>query len=143
MRFWDASALVPLVVAEPRSSVVARLVRVDPEIVVAWTAAIECASACVRRHREHAASDIQLAEALTRLRELSGHWSVAEPTQALISLAEKIVVRHALRAGDAIQLASAAVAGGDGDPPLEFVCFDQRLNLAAVAEGLRVVAASP
>lgn len=143
MRFWDASALVPLLVSEPASAAVAQLVRSDPEIVVAWTATIECASACVRRHRERAASDGELARALDRLRELSGHWNVAEPTAALIGVAEKIVIRHALRAGDAIQLASATVAGGSGEPPLEFVCFDQRLSLAAVAEGLRIVPTTP
>ncbi|HET7261677.1 MAG TPA: type II toxin-antitoxin system VapC family toxin [Casimicrobiaceae bacterium] len=139
MRFWDASALVPLLVPEPATEAVARLLRTDPEIVVAWTATIECVSACVRRHRERVASDTQLAGALTRLRELSDHWNVAEPTVALRSVAEKLVARHALRTGDAIQLASAAVTGEGGDRSLEFVCFDRRLALAATTEGLRVV----
>jgi uncharacterized protein len=139
MRFWDSSALVSLLVPESASGVVSRLLRTDPEIVVAWTATIECAAACVRKHRERVASSAQLAGALARLRELSGHWNVAEPSVALRSLAEKIVARHALRAGDAIQLASAAVAAEAGQEPLEFVCFDGRLALAATAEGLRVV----
>jgi predicted nucleic acid-binding protein len=143
MRFWDTSALVPMVVAEPASGFVGRLVKADPEIIVAWSATIECASACARRHRERAVSDTELAAALARLRALSGHWNIAEPTPAMVTLAERIVVRHALRAGDAIQLASALAAGGGGDPPLEFVCFDKRLNLAAMNEGLRVVSAGP
>jgi hypothetical protein len=139
MRFWDSSALVSLLVPEPASGVVSRLLRTDPEIVVAWTATIECAAACVRKHRERAASSAQLAGALARLRDLSGYWNVAEPTMALRSIAEKIVARHALRAGDAIQLASATVAAEGGEEPLEFVCFDTRLALAATTEGLRVV----
>ena len=139
MRFWDSSALMSLLVSEPASGVVARLLRADPEIIVAWTATIECAAACVRKHRERAASSAQLAGALARLRDLSGYWNVAEPTMALRSIAEKIVARHALRAGDAIQLASATVAAEGGEEPLEFVCFDTRLALAATTEGLRVV----
>lgn len=139
MRFWDSSALVPLLVAEPRSAAVARLARADPEVVVAWIATIECAAACVRRHRERLASATQLAAVLERLRELASHWHVAEPTAELRTTAERLVRRHALRAGDAIQLASAVVVSEPGGGPLDFVCFDKRLALAATAEGLRVV----
>ena len=138
MRFWDASALVPLLVPERTTDIVARLLRSDPEIVVAWTATIECVSACVRRYRERIASDTQLAGALNRLRDLSGQWNVAEPTRVLRSAAETLVARHALRTGDAIQLASATVAA-EGAGSLDFVCFDRRLALAATTEGLRVV----
>ena len=139
MRFWDASALVPLLVPERATEIVARLLRSDPEIVVAWTSTTECVSACVRRHRERVASDMQLAGALHRLRDLSSHWHVAEPTSMLRGAAEKLVARHALRTGDAIQLASASVAAEGADGTLEFVCFDRRLALAATTEGLRVV----
>lgn len=139
MRFWDASALVPLLVPERATEVVARLLRSDPDILVAWTATIECVSACVRRHRERIASDAQLAGALNRLRDLSGYWNVTEPTAVSRSVAEKLVARHAIRTGDAIQLASAAVAAEGSGTALEFVCFDRRLALAATTEGLRVV----
>jgi predicted nucleic acid-binding protein len=139
MRFWDASALVPLLVPEPATEIVARLLRSDADIIVAWTATIECVSACVRRYREQIASEIQLAGALDRLRDLSAQWNVAEPSTALRIVAEKVVARHALRTGDAIQLASAAMAAEGSHDPLEFVCFDRRLALAATAEGLRVV----
>ncbi|MEO9162517.1 MAG: type II toxin-antitoxin system VapC family toxin [Casimicrobiaceae bacterium] len=139
MRFWDASALVPLLIPERASGIVARLLRSDPEIVVAWTATIECVSACIRRHRERVASDSQLAGALNRLRNLSGHWHVAEPTTSLRSVAERLVARHSLRTGDAIQLASATAAAEGGGSALEFVCFDRRLALAATTEGLDVL----
>ncbi len=139
MRFWDASGLVPLIVPEPSSEPVTRLLHADPDIVVAWTATIECVSACVRRHRAREASDTQFAGALDRVRQLSRQWHVAEPTQLLRSIAEKFVARHALRTGDAIQLASAAVTAEGSSAPLEFVCFDRRLALAAIVEGLRVV----
>jgi predicted nucleic acid-binding protein len=139
MRFWDASALVPMLVPEPATEIVVRLLRSDPEIVVAWTATIECVSACVRRYRERIASDTQLAGALNRLRDLSAHWNFAEPSSLLRSAAERLVARHALRTGDAIQLASATVTAEGVDRALDFVCFDRRLALAATTEGLRVV----
>jgi predicted nucleic acid-binding protein len=139
MRFWDTSALVPLVIPETTSDAVARLLRDDAEILVAWTTTIECASAFARKHRDRSANETQLAAALGRLRDLSRHWSVLEPTNALRLLAEKLVLRHAVRAADAIQLASAALAAEVSEEPLEFVCFDNRLALAATTEGLRVV----
>jgi predicted nucleic acid-binding protein len=136
MRFWDSSALVPLLVREPASGALAGLHREDPQVVVAWTATIECASAFVRKHRERMISDAQLARLLRRIAELAVHWNVSEPNAELRNNAERLVARHALKAGDAIQLASAAgvlSAGG------EFVCLDRRLALAATSEGLRVV----
>ena len=139
MRFWDASALIPLIVRERVSDEALSLHRADADVVVAWTATIECASACVRRHRDRAISDDELVSLLTRLRQLSGHWNVTEPTGELRSSAERLVARHGLHAGDAIQLASASAAAGQVRSTIDFVCFDRRLALAATAEGLRVL----
>jgi hypothetical protein len=47
---------------------------------------------------------------------------------------------HALRAGDALQLAAALVAAEGQPGSLEIVTLDERLALAASREGLRVVA---
>ncbi|TMH28301.1 MAG: type II toxin-antitoxin system VapC family toxin [Betaproteobacteria bacterium] len=139
MRFWDASALVPLLASEAATEMVGQLYRADQEIAVAWTATIECASACVRKHRERVISDEQLTLLLERLRMLSQSWNIAEPTLDLRVSAERLVARHALRAGDAIQLASAIALASAAGPVSELVCFDRRLALAATTEGLRVV----
>jgi hypothetical protein len=45
---------------------------------------------------------------------------------------------HALRAGDALQLAAALVFAED-EPAVEFICVDDRLHEAAFKEGLRVL----
>lgn len=139
MRFWDTSAIVPLLVAETASEATADLYRADANIVVAWTTSIECASAFIRKHRERQLSDQQVASLLGRLDEARRRWSIAEPTEPLRSSAERMVARHGLHAADAIQLASAALAAQVDTAPLEFVCFDKRLAAAAVAEGLRVL----
>jgi antitoxin (DNA-binding transcriptional repressor) of toxin-antitoxin stability system/predicted nucleic acid-binding protein len=123
------------VVREPVSPALAGLHRHDPQIVVAWTATIECASAFVRKHRERVVSDAQLARVLRRIAELAARWNVSEPNAQLHVAVERLVVRQALKAGDAIQLASAAALGTGG----EFVCLGRRLALAATNEGLRVV----
>lgn len=58
---------------------------------------------------------------------------------AVLERAAGLVARHALRALDAIQLASA-LAAREADPDLRaFLGFDARLNRAAAAEGFTVV----
>lgn len=51
MRFWDASAVVPLAVDEASSSVVAALFRQDQDILVWWGTRVECAAAVARAVR--------------------------------------------------------------------------------------------
>ena len=48
-------------------------------------------------------------------------------------------LRHPLRAGDAIQLASALLLRRELGEPVKFVAYDNRLKAAAKAEGLVVV----
>jgi predicted nucleic acid-binding protein len=139
MRFWDTSALVPLFVSEAASETMAQLYRADPQIAVAWTAAIECTSACVRQHREGRLTDAHLTQLLARLDAFSRSWNLAEPSTDVRVGAQRLVARHGLRAGDAIQLASAMATAAFGAVASEFVCLDRRLMLAATAEGLRVV----
>ena len=139
MRFWDTSALVPLFVGEASSDAVLQLYRADPVIVVAWTTVIECVSACVRRHRARQISDREAAAILARLRELRGQWNVAEPTVEVRATAERLVASHGLRAGDAVQPASALATADGREAELEIVCLDRRLADVAAAEGLQVV----
>ena len=50
--FWDSSALVPVIVPEPRSGAITALLAADEEPVIWWTTPLECQSALRRRHRE-------------------------------------------------------------------------------------------
>jgi predicted nucleic acid-binding protein len=139
MRFWDSSALVPLLVSESSSEVMARTYRDDRVIVVAWTTAIECVSACMRKHRAKQLSESHLAQILDRLRDLRAEWIVAEPTVDVASTAERIVARHNLRAADAIQLASAIATSSPAQGTVDIVCLDRRLAHAASTEGFRIL----
>ena len=59
-----------------------------------------------------------------------------------ISDARALLLRHRLRAGDAVQLASCLYLQREMNQPLPFVAFDDRLAEAARHEGLTVVPVS-
>jgi uncharacterized protein with PIN domain len=50
--FWDAAALVPIVLSEVRSQEMAALLVKDTAPTIWWASPVECASAICRRHRE-------------------------------------------------------------------------------------------
>ena len=54
MRYWDSSALVPLLLQEDRSGQVQDLLQEDPVILTWWGSEVECASAVCRLEREDA-----------------------------------------------------------------------------------------
>ena len=54
MRFWDASAIVPLLVAEASTPRLQALAASDPDMLVWWGSRLECVSALARLEREAA-----------------------------------------------------------------------------------------
>lgn len=74
MRYWDSSALVPLVVVEPASSL-AREWLADDERIITWVwTRIEIVSAIERRTREGSLSRRQRREARERFDAFAGNW---------------------------------------------------------------------
>ena len=139
MKFWDASALVPLTVRQTLTDTVRRLEQQDPDAVVWWGTEVECGSAIARLVREKSLNETDTAHAWGRLAVLAGRWRDMPPTPAIRITALRLLRTHALRAGDAIQLA-AALAVCDGIPSrLPFVCLDDRLRAAASKEGFEVL----
>ena len=137
MRFWDSSAIVPLLVDEADQKHVRAQLEQDPTMLVWWGTPIECVSALARRERDGSLDSDGIRIALTRLHALSEQWHEVLPTAALRSAAERMLRVHPLRAADALQLA-AALAASERDPPsLEFVSLDERLLEAASKEGFR------
>jgi hypothetical protein len=135
MKFWDASAIVPLLVAEERrDELLAELDR-DARMFVWWGTPVECVSAVSRGEREGALSLAEATTALKRLRALSESWYEVLPSDAVRSTAQRLLRVHPLRAADSLQLAAALVAS-EGDPArLPFACLDDRLTEAAQREG--------
>lgn len=135
MRFWDTSAIMPLIVREPRSDPLRRLLEQDAGMVVWWATRVECVSAISRRAREGTLSPEGEASARGLLKDLSGSWAEAQPTARLRTLAEQTLAVHSLRAADTLQLASALIWCESQPGGRPFVCLDDRLRNAASRSG--------
>ncbi|MEO5884242.1 MAG: type II toxin-antitoxin system VapC family toxin [Candidatus Limnocylindrales bacterium] len=139
MRFWDASALVPLLIAEPTSRAGRVVLESDPSVVVWWGARVECTAALARSERDGRIGSDDARGAFGDLDRLRFEWTEVDPHDAVRSVAERLVRTHALRAAGALQLA-AAIAAAEGSPAsLPFVTLDDRLAMAAEREGFPVV----
>ena len=139
MKYWDASALVPLVVAEPASKAVRSRLAEDGHIVTwAWTRT-EIVSAIERRTREGLLSRPQRREVLERFAAFAESWDEVTEILAVRTRASALLARHPLRAADAGQLGAALLVQEQMAEPLPFVCLDGRLAYAAELESLRVI----
>jgi uncharacterized protein len=139
LRFWDSSALVPLVVEEEHSKRCRQLLRSDPRFVVWHLTRTELVSALWRVHRDGHLDrkDVGLAE--RRLDMLTRKWAEIDAVLPVREQAERLLGVHPLRAADSLQLAAALVAVDHRPRGRPFVCLDERLSFAADAEGFDVV----
>lgn len=138
MKFWDSSAIVPLLVEEPDTPRRIETLRADPSLAVWWGTAIECESALQRRSRDGALSAAEARSARQRLQSLANSWHEAPPSAAVKSLAIRLLRTHPLRAADSLQLAAALTLAQAGLADLAFLSADNRLADAAEIEGLEV-----
>ena len=87
MRYWHASALVPLVVAEPVSSLVREWLAEDGQIITwIWTRT-ENVTAIERRTRQGSLSRVQRREVLGRFDAFARNWGEVTDALAIRSLA--------------------------------------------------------
>jgi uncharacterized protein len=138
VRFWDSSAVVPLLVEETARGALLRLLEADGGLIVWWATPVECVSALARREREGALDAAGANVALSRLRDLEPAWVEVNPSPAIRNLAQRLLRVHALRAADTLQLAAAIVAAEHDPASLGFVCLDARLTAAAQREGFEI-----
>ncbi|MBI4638271.1 MAG: type II toxin-antitoxin system VapC family toxin [Candidatus Rokubacteria bacterium] len=139
MRFWDSSAVVPLLVAEPATRATQRLYRADPAVIAWWGTELECASALARRQRERRLAPALTLTAFERLAALQRGWHEVEPGEELRESARRFLRVHPLSAADALQLAAAFQAAEGRPSTLAFVSLDDRLVAAARSEGFRAL----
>ena len=135
MKFWDGSALVPLLVAETSTKRLSALYRREPEIAAWWGTEVECASAVGRLERDGGLAPHDVDQALRRLDALRDRWQEIQPVADVKMTARRFLRVHPLRAADALQLAAAFVASERRPFTLQFVSLDDRLNAAARREG--------
>jgi len=139
MRFWDASAIVPLVLAEPTTKAVQAVAAKDPVMLVWWATEVECASALTRLEREGALDEPAMTQAMARLAQLASGWHEVDPSDSLREAAVRFLRVHPLRAADALQLAAAYIAAERRPSSLQVVTLDDRLAIAARKEGFTMV----
>jgi hypothetical protein len=135
VRFWDSSAIVPLVCREAESSRTRAWLRADPVVVVWCLAATEVVSALARKRRDGALTAARLADAKRRLAGLEAAWSEVAAVDAVRARARRLLEVHALSAADALHLGAALVLVEERTQGVGFVSFDERLREAAAREG--------
>lgn len=138
MKFWDASALVPLLVAEDQSGYCLQILKGDPEILMWCMSRVEVVSALTRRLREQSLAIDRFDHARIRFtRILESAYQIAA-IDKVINRAIRLLQVHPLRAADACQLAACLIATQEDPARLPMICFGQRLQSAAVKEGFVV-----
>ncbi len=146
MNFWDASAIVALLVHQTGSEEVVSLHESDGDMVVWWGTQLECTSAIARLQREKVLDLRQARLAREDLAKLGELWAEVEPTIAVRERAVALIDRYPMKAADALQLAAAmaamrrsSISRSTVNEPIAFVSLDRQLASAARAEGLTVV----
>ena len=139
MKFWDASAIVPLLMTEPTTSALQALAAKDPVMLVWWATEVECVSAIACLERDGAIDDSAVTQALDRLKQLAGGWHEVDPSDTVREAAGRFLRVHPLRSADALQLAAAFIAAERRPSSLEVVTLDDRLAAAARKEGFALI----
>lgn len=138
MRFWDTSALVPLVVDEPATPAIRALIAEDRDLVVWMLTSVELLSVLARLGRTCEGLEDVLPGVRLDVMELFTRCAAVTHVEGVRRRAERLVGVHPLAAADALQLGAALIASGDRPETLEFVTLDRPLARCAQLEGFRV-----
>lgn len=134
--FCDTSALVKLYIAEDGSKATRRLAQAAEILSVSRIAWAEFHAAAAQRARMVPADEPGLDEARQALADQWADFLVVEVSQPVVELAGEYADLYALRAYDAVQLATASYLATKSGQDVKFACFDKRLNKAAAALGI-------
>ncbi len=141
MRFWDASAVVPLIIEEANTALVRTWLDEDVDVALWGLTRMEVVSAIERRARE---GRLTASQRIAGLQRMATFADAAHEVTDLLAVRTKgvpLLARHAIRAADAAQL-GAALAIAEADPgTLTMVVLDRRMAEAAAREGLAVLTA--
>jgi uncharacterized protein len=137
--YLDTSALVKLYVEEDGSTLVRGWVHDADVVATSIFAYAEARAAFARRRREKQIAPAAYTQILREFEPDWGHYVVLDATDSLIRSAGRLAEVYALRAYDAIHLASAKILKDKVAPPVSFASWDPRLTVAALKEGLDAV----
>jgi hypothetical protein len=141
--FVDSSAYIKRYVTEFGSGWLQSLVMPSAghRILIAQITPIEIVSGLARKQREFRISSRTLEAAMLLMqRHINRETVVVQLSASVENAANTLLVKHPLRAYDAVQLASALVANQQliqgGLSGLSFISSDSRLLAIALVEGL-------
>jgi len=143
--YLDTSALIKRYVDEIGSDWLRATLagQLPPSIIIVHLAVVEVTSALRRRLREGALTQRDYVQAQNAFRaDCLNDYEIVTVIGETLDKANHLLEQHPLRAYDAVHLASALIANqqllANKLAPLTFLSADDRLNRAAVAEGLAV-----
>jgi predicted nucleic acid-binding protein len=132
--FLDTSALVKLYIDEPDSDYVQNAVLESSVVALSQIAYVEFYSAMARRKRDKLVTARESRIASTRFEQEWLHYGKVLLRSAVLATARQILMKHSLRALDAIQLSSAIIFRSESEEPVHFLSLDRRLTKAAIQE---------
>jgi uncharacterized protein len=138
--YFDTSAIVPLLVEEPVSSLAGELWRAADRAIGNRLVYVECRSALASAHRSARLGRVHLRRAVTELEDLFDEFDLVDITDDLVRHAGALAETYGLRGYDAVHLASADLFD---EPELVLVAGDGALCDAAEARGLAVARLGP
>ena len=136
MIYLDTSLLLKSYYEEPGSAEVRLMLAGAPAIATASVSYAEFFSGLHRKLRDHHIGLDEYRAAASAFDVEWRRWTVVPLSRDVLQRAREAIERHALRAGDAIQLASAVTLAVT--LPVQFASADHSLTRAARAEGLPV-----
>ena len=133
--YFDTSALVPLLAAEPSSTTCSRLWNEATRTISSRLIYPEARAALAQAERMGRLTANELRTAVDDLNSITEEIDYLEVTSSLAQSAGQLAEAHALRGYDAVHLASAAVVN---DAEVVLVTGDQHLGVAARDLGISV-----
>ena len=135
--YFDTSALIPLLIAEPGSAVAGRLWDTADRVVSARLVYPEARTALAMAHRQNRLTTRQHRAAKRELDDLHRQLDIVELDAALAASAGDLAETYGLRGYDAVHLAAALLVH---DPDLVLTAGDNDLLAAASDAGLATAA---
>lgn len=142
MRFWDSSAIVPLLCLEDTTPLIQSFYKEDRDVLVWILTRIEALSALCRLRREGVLSTTEFGEAKKRLKELAADWTEIQDWSRTRDRADRLLEVHPLTAADALQLGAALIFVEERTADFGFVSLNAMLAEAALKEGFHVLGSS-
>lgn len=143
--YVDSSALIKRYVDETGSDWLRATLGVQPSpaVIVVHLVTVEMTSAFTRRLREGVLTPEEYACVQDAVQaDCLYEYEMVMAAGQVLDRASRLLEQHPLRAYDAVHLATAIITNQQllthEQPPLTFLCADDRLNRAAEAEWLAV-----